>query len=131
MDLESSSVQLPLHLYLHSAELKYLKKHTDNPILSNMINAWYEVKNYKSIPDSLSGFIQSGTMSNLHLVNQMQAFVGKKGLGKIQDLYVGEVLMTFEELSNIISQGNISLNICNWVLFCLNKGHWQNLHSHH
>ena len=44
MDMELSSFKIPLHLYQHSAGMKYLRKHTLNPMLSNMIKVWFDVK---------------------------------------------------------------------------------------
>ena len=58
LDLESCSVKssLPLHLYLYSADHKYLKENTDNPIVLNMINVWIDTCKYLNIGSSWSRF---------------------------------------------------------------------------
>lgn len=44
LNIESYAIpiQLPLHLYLYSANLKYLRAHTAHPIMLNIVIIWYE-----------------------------------------------------------------------------------------
>ena len=105
IDLESCSVKpsLPLHLYLYSAGRKYLKKNTDNPIILNMIDVWFDTCKYLNINLSHSRFSPIWGNANFEPGLKDRGFKlwAEKGLGKVQDMYreEDEVFMSFAEIS--------------------------------
>lgn len=66
MNMESYSIDISLHFYMHSAGLEHLRKHIKNPILSNMIMVWFKVKKKSCIYQVLCPVLnQSGEMFHL------------------------------------------------------------------
>lgn len=104
MELESCSVtpSLPLHLYLYSADRKNLRKNTDNPIVLNMINVWFDTCKYLNINSSWSRFSPIWGNANFKPGKSDKGFQiwAEKGLRKVQDMYSEEeVFMSFAEIS--------------------------------
>lgn len=104
IDLESSSVKpsLPLNLFLYSADRKSLRKNTDNPIVINMTDVWFDICKYLNINPSWSRFNPiwgKGNFKPGEYDSGFQAWA-EKGLRKVQDMYrEDEVLMSFSEIS--------------------------------
>ena len=103
LEIEKSSVtpKLPLNLYMHSADLKTLRKQTNNPFVLNSIRIWYEVRKYLGqTQHSLSGF--SPIWGNQRFTPGRDDYGfqiwANKGLSKVKDLYKDNIFMTFEEL---------------------------------
>lgn len=104
MDLESCSVtpSLPLHLYLYSADSKYLRKNTDNPFVLNMIKVGFDACKYLNINSSWSRFSPIWGKVNFQPGKCDSAFWiwAEKGFRKVQDMYSEDkVLMSFAEIS--------------------------------
>lgn len=103
-NIESCSVKsgLPLNLHLYSSDLKDLKKSIGNPIVENMIKVWFDVKQYLKIPNRLSYFTPIWGNSKFIPGRCDAGFKtwAEKGISKIGDLYVNNILMTFEDIVN-------------------------------
>lgn len=101
-DIESFSVtpKLPLNLYIYSANIRNLRKQTRNPIVLNMINVWYKVREVLKEKHSLSRFSPIWGNDNFKPGRADPGFRlwANNRLSKVEDLYNGEVMMTFEEL---------------------------------
>lgn len=100
VNIESNSVKLPLHLYLYSADSKSLKVGTTNPIVRNMIDVWFEVRELMNINDTLSQFcpIWGNSFFRPGRMDAEFQIWAKKGLEKIGDLYNEGILTSFEEI---------------------------------
>lgn len=70
-------------------------------MLSNMIKVWFDVKKYMCMSGLLSGFdpIWENILFTPGKSDAGFQLWAKNGLRKIQDLYSGDVLMTFEDLT--------------------------------
>ena len=100
VNIEQMSIQnLPIKLYLYSADPKTLKRTVGNPFLKNTIDIWH--KAHKHIKDT-------SPISPLPLWGD--AFFGagradggfriwaRRGVQKIEDFYIDGNLLTFEQL---------------------------------
>jgi len=102
--LESCSIRpsLPLHLFLYSADRKSLRKNTDNPIVLNMIDIWFDTCKYLNINPSWSRFSPIWGNTNFKPGTSDPGFRtwAEKGLRKVQDMYRNDdVFMSFSELA--------------------------------
>lgn len=98
--MEANSLKMPLNLYLYSAQPKQLKKETNNPIVQNMIEVWFTIKEMMNIKNNLSQF--SPIWGNALFVpgNLDVGFQGwaEKGVKKVGDLFCDGVMVSFEDL---------------------------------
>ncbi len=104
IDLESCSVRpsLPLNLFLHSADQKSLRKNTDNPIILNTIDIWFDTCKYLNIYPSWSHFSPIWGNANFKPGSSDPGFQtrAEKGLRKVQDMYrKDDIFMSFSEIS--------------------------------
>lgn len=103
MELEMFSVvpKLPLNFYIYSADVKKLKKQTNNPFVLNTIKVWYKVRKFLGEKHSLSCFSPIWSHQNFAPGKNDPGFQiwANKGLRKVQDLYRESIVMSFEELT--------------------------------
>lgn len=105
VDLESRSVSpsLPLHLFLYSADRKSLRKNTNNPIVLNMIDIWFDTSKYLNSNPSWSRFSPIWGNANFKPGSSDPGFRtwAEKGLRAVQDMYrTDNIFMSFSEISN-------------------------------
>ena len=103
IDLESCSVRpsLPLKLFLYSVDRKSLRKNTNNPIVLNMIDIWFDTCKYLNINPSWSRFSPIWGNASFKPGSSDPGFRtrAEKGLRKVQDMYrKDDVFMSFSEI---------------------------------
>lgn len=100
VEMEACSIELPLTTYIYSDNPKQLKSGTNNPIVRNMIDIWYEVRTLMNINNVISQFspIWGNSFFKPGKIDAGFHIWAKKGLGKIGDLFKEGVLMSFEEI---------------------------------
>ena len=100
VDIENYGIKLPLHLYMYSADLKYLKKHTKNPFLKNTLTIWHESHSFAEELTKLSQF--TPIWGNKHFKPATNDLGFKQwvsfGIEKIGDLYDETSLISFQQL---------------------------------
>lgn len=97
---EKTTSKIPLKLYLHSAKLSFLKKHTLNPFVKNTVIVWYEVLKYLKENAALSQFSPIWGNKNFTPGTNDLGFKiwANKGINKISDLYDNNVLLSFTDV---------------------------------
>lgn len=110
-EMEDYALNLPLPIYMYSANIKKLKKNTKNPMVRNMISMWHQARRYLKEADSLS--LLSPIWGN-YFFPPGRGDGGFKvwadqGLQKIGDFYSpdSKQLMSFEE---IVVKYNVARN---------------------
>ena len=97
---QTTTSELPLKLYLYSADLKTLKKKTRNPFVKNTITIWYRVHQHIGDTPALSRF--SPIWGNDDFTPGRSdggfKFWATKGVKCIGNLYKNGKLLTFEQI---------------------------------
>ena len=101
--IESHLVNIPLNLYIYSANKQKLIKHTNNPFLKNSLTVWHNALAYLRETNKLYPF--SPIFGNNDFIpgraDSGFKIWASKGIAKIADLYNDNlVLMSFEELKS-------------------------------
>lgn len=99
--IEQASIKnLPLKLYLYSADQKTLKKITENPFLKNTIVIWFKAHQHINETPLISRFspIWGNTQFKPGRKDGGFRIWFNKGVQKISDLYLNGELLTFAEL---------------------------------
>lgn len=104
VNIEQASISnLPLRLYMYSADSKKLKRSTKNPFLRNTVDVWYKAHQYIGDTPSISRF--SPIWGNTHF-KAGRADGGfrswaENGVQKIEDLYMDSNLLTFDQICQV------------------------------
>ena len=101
VSIEQNSISdLPLNLYLYSADIKRLKKQTNNPFLRNTISVWHAAHKHIGDMPVLSQFTPIWGNEQFAPGRKDEGFRSwhMKGIQKMMDLYVDGVLLSFEQL---------------------------------
>ncbi len=100
MEIENNTLELPLHLYIYSSQIKKLIKHTHNPFLKNTISIWHEAHAFLNETVKLSYFAPIWGNDSFKPGRCDAGFKHwmDKGISKIADLYSEGTLMSFQQL---------------------------------
>lgn len=97
---ETTTSKIPLYLYIYSADLATLKKHTRNPFVRNTLTVWHEVLNYLGENAPLSQFSPIWGNKNFTPGTKDLGFKlwADRGISRIIDLYENDTLLSFPEI---------------------------------
>ena len=101
INIEQASVpNLPLMLYLYSADPRNLKKGTENPFLKNTIDIWYKAHQHirDTPPISCLSPIWGNTRFKPGRADGGFRIWADSGVQKIKDLYRNGKLLTFDQI---------------------------------